>query len=31
MIIEEKKLLTDILECISSIDEHLDGRRIFDE
>ena len=31
MIIEEKKLLTDILECISSIDEHLDGRRDFDE
>lgn len=31
MSIEEKKLLTDILECILSIDEHLDRRRDFDE
>lgn len=25
---EEKKLLTDILVCISSIDDHLEGRRV---
>lgn len=31
MIIEEKKLLSDILESISSIDEHLDWKRDFDE
>jgi uncharacterized protein with HEPN domain len=31
MTIEEKKLLTDILLSISSIDEHLEGRRILDE
>ena len=31
MTIEEKKLLTDILLCISSIDDHLEGRRVFDE
>lgn len=31
MSIEEKKLLTDILVCVSSIDDHLEGRRIFDE
>ena len=31
MSIEEKKLLTDITEAISSIDEHLEGRRIFAE
>jgi uncharacterized protein with HEPN domain len=30
MSIEEKKLLTDIIEAISSIDEHLDGKRSFD-
>jgi len=28
---EEKKLLSDISECIISIDEHLEGRRIFEE
>lgn len=28
---EEKKLLTDIQEAILSIDEHLEGRRVFDE
>lgn len=28
---EAKKLLTDILNAIQSIDEHLEGRRIFDE
>ncbi|MDB5121995.1 MAG: hypothetical protein JWP94_124 [Mucilaginibacter sp.] len=31
MTVEEKKLLTDIISCISSIDEHLERRRIFDE
>jgi len=31
MTLEEKKFLTDIIECISSIDEHLQGRRILDE
>jgi len=31
MTIEEKKLLTDIIICISSIDDHLEGRRILDE
>lgn len=31
MRLEEKKLLTDIILCISSIDEHLEGRRILDE
>jgi len=31
MTIEEKKLLTDIIVCISSIDDHLDGRRILNE
>ncbi|WP_448700785.1 DUF86 domain-containing protein [Mucilaginibacter sp. AW1-3] len=31
MSIEEKKLLTDILDSIASIDEHLEGRRIFEE
>ena len=31
MTIDEKKLLTDIIICISSIDDHLEGRRIFDE
>ena len=31
MSIEEKKLLTDVLEAIISIDEHLEWRRIFDE
>jgi uncharacterized protein with HEPN domain len=28
---EVKKLLSDITESISSIDEHLEGRRIFEE
>ena len=31
MTIEEKKLLTDIIVSISSINDHLEGRRIFDE
>ena len=31
MTLEEKKLLTDIILSISSIDEHLEGRRILDE
>lgn len=31
MINEEKKLLTDIIISISSIDDHLEGRRNFDE
>ena len=31
MTIEEKKLLTDIISGISSIDEHLEGRRILEE
>jgi hypothetical protein len=31
MTIDEKKLLTDIIICISSIDEHLEGRRVLDE
>lgn len=31
MSIEEKKLLTDIIEAILSIDEHLEGKRIFAE
>ncbi|GAA4309896.1 HepT-like ribonuclease domain-containing protein [Compostibacter hankyongensis] len=29
--LEEKKLLVDILTSIQSIDEHLEGRRIFEE
>lgn len=29
--LEEKKLFTDILDAIDSIDEHLEGRRIFEE
>lgn len=29
MMIEEKKLLTDILQCILSVDEHLQGKRVF--
>lgn len=28
---EEKKLLTDIIVGISSIDDHLDGRRVLEE
>ena len=28
MSLEEKKLLEDIIQCIASIDEHLDGKRI---
>ncbi len=31
MSIEEKKLLTDIIQAIDSIDDHLEGRRIFTE
>ena len=31
MTIVEKKLLTDILVGISSIDDHLEGRRVFEE
>lgn len=31
MTLEEKKLLTDILVAIHSIDDHLEHRRIFDE
>ena len=31
MSIEEKKLLTDILDAIASIDEHLEERRVFEE
>ena len=31
MKIEEKKLLTDIMEAVLSIDEHLEGERIFSE
>jgi uncharacterized protein with HEPN domain len=31
MSIDEKKLLTDIIICISSIDDHLEGRRILNE
>jgi len=31
MTIEERKLLTDIEEAILSIDQHLEGRRIFEE
>ena len=27
---EEKKLLTDIIICISSIDDHLEGRRVLE-
>jgi uncharacterized protein with HEPN domain len=28
---DEKKLLVDIIECINSIDEHLENKRILDE
>lgn len=31
MTTEEKKLLTDIIVGISSIDDHLEGRRVFEE
>jgi len=31
MTFEEKKLLTDVIVSISSINDHLEGRRIFDE
>lgn len=31
MTIEEKKLLLDIKEAILSIDDHLEGRRVFEE
>lgn len=29
--LEKKKLLTDIMTSIDAIDEHLEGRRDFDE
>jgi uncharacterized protein with HEPN domain len=31
MMLNEKKLLTDILESIYSINDHLEGKRIFEE
>jgi uncharacterized protein with HEPN domain len=31
MSLEEKKLLTDIINAVNSIDDHLEGRRNFDE
>lgn len=31
MIIDEKKLLKDIIDSIASIDEHLEYRRVFEE
>jgi hypothetical protein len=31
MTIEEKKLLTDVIVCILSTDDHLEGRRNLDE
>ncbi len=31
MSIEEKKLLADIVKSIQGIDEHLEGRRVFEE
>ena len=31
MSVEEKKLMFDILESITSIDEHLDSKRVFSE
>ena len=31
MNLQEKKLLTDVLQAISSVDEHLEGKRIFTE
>ena len=31
MSVEEKKLLEDISQCIASIDEHLAGKRIFND
>ena len=31
MSLEEKKLLTDVITAIQSIDEHLEGRRSFEE
>ncbi|CAM3867533.1 hypothetical protein MUGA111182_14200 [Mucilaginibacter galii] len=31
MSIEVKKLITDVLEAINSVDEYLDGKRIFPE
>jgi uncharacterized protein with HEPN domain len=31
MSIEEKKLLTDIILAVNSIDDHLEGKRIFSE
>lgn len=29
--LDQKKLLSDILECVISIDEHLERKRVFDE
>jgi|GEM_PF-2988995 len=29
--LEQKKLLSDILEAITSIDDHLEGKRIFEQ
>lgn len=31
MSLDEKKLLEDIVQCITSIDEHLSGKRVFNE
>lgn len=31
MILQEKKLLADIMQAILSVDEHLEGKRIFTE
>lgn len=31
MTLEQKKLLTDISSCILSVDEHLEGKRSFEE
>jgi len=31
MILQEKKLLADIVQAILSVDEHLEGKRIFSE
>ena len=31
MMLQEKKLLTDIVQAVLSIDEHLEGKRIFAE
>lgn len=31
MMLEEKKLLNDILQCILAVDEHLEGKKVFAE